>query len=849
VDQRRPAFVVVAILWSLSFLIVLPSSAAAQQGESIEGTQLQPMTTMDQAVGNALGDILNTKPEGEIKQVTVTRERAASLRLSVEYDGFEGNWLKGEVLRAGDDGDPEPISQIEVEPIELDSSGSAELEFALGEDTEEGASFASNALVILVAKRAYHRTGAKSTFVLSKTWEAATRAENVEITVYANALQDLPPTGYKKAPEPGSRPELGPADDEKAPEYVRLRADRGRYLSADEGGGGSVRLASGAGDDETFQLGWLDQEADIGRLRTANGWHLVALRPDGRIDATSADPADPATILHFQYNGDGTYIVQAADAATAKRMTGAAQESRLKLLARPSTADLVKRQSVQVPARNLNINRQLTPAANLNKSNGGSSGSNPLTMFRSGGSVTAKPYRSGSKRDAAFYFERNAPIPKSVGKPGDAAGPSRDPIFDLEEIPVMQGYVSGRTVEDAPDIEDLLGINSQIWADENLGSGIYYYVPSAYYLKWDPDKDYDLSLTDEMAGEDGSPEVLVRARLAPRFTPVQRRAAEILVRQGARAYGRPFFELREMPIASEATQSTAAEALAGHYRIDNVVVRPPDDAMGEAEISWRMPSLTRESFVELLREDQSVAPEILLQPSSGEAGLQRIPLYMGWGEPESYPAILWENGSFKRNQAPHPIRLDGLHVLVLDRNDKIQMLSWDLSNTAIVPSKARIKMNQELTRPVIDNAFFTWVDYSVIPDDASTEAAVRSITGGVSEQVRQPLSITLFDPLAASGAQQLTVFVKSRYFEADADKVTVRQFEFTEDNETQSVPFYLGRADVEVPFEWTVRLRMPDGSELEKPVFLEGDTGLQLIVSSSSLRQIFGDLPSEEENR
>jgi hypothetical protein len=158
-------------------------------------------------------------------------------------------------------------------------------------------------------------------------------------------------------------------------------------------------------------------------------------------------------------------------------------------------------------------------------------------------------------------------------------------------------------------------------------------------------------------------------------------------------------------------------------------------------------------------------------------------------------------------------------------------------------------MNQELTRPVIDNAFFTWVDYSVIPDDASTEAAVRSITGGVSEQVRQPLSITLFDPLAASGARQLTVFVKSRYFEADADKVTVRQFEFTEDGETQSVPFYLGRADVEVPFEWTVRLRMPDGSELEKPVFLEGDTGLQLIVSSSSLRQIFGELPSEDENR
>jgi hypothetical protein len=843
VDHRKP----IAAAIAAALALLLPVSAGAQESGFAEGTELQPVTTLDDAVGNAIGDLLNSKPDGEIKRVTVARERAASLRLSVEYDGFEGNWLKGEVLRAGDGGDPEAIPQIVAEPVELDGSGTAEIEFALADDTEEGASFDSNALTLLVAKRAYHRSGAKSSFVLPKMWEAATRAENVEITVYADALQDLPPTGYKKPPEPGSRPQLGPADDEKAPEYVRLRANAGRYLSADEGGGGAVRLATGAGDDETFQLGWLDQEADIGRLRTANGWHLVALRSDGSIDATTADPADPATILHFQYNGDGTYIVQAADEATARRMTGAAEASRLKLLARPPTADLVNRQPVQVPARNLNVNRQLSPGANLNRSGGASSGANPLTMFRSGGGVVARPYRSGSKKDAAFYFERNAPIPKSVGKPGDAAGPERDPIFDLEEIPVMQGYISGRTVEDAPELEDLLGINSQIWADENLGSGIYYYLPSAYYLQWDPDKDYDLSLTDEMTGEGGNPEVLVRARLAPRFTPTQRRAAEILVRQGARAYGRPFFELREMPIASEATQSTAAEALAGHYRIDNVVVRPPDDAMGETEISWRMPSLTRESFVELLREDQSVAPQVLLQPSSGDAGVQRIPLYMGWGESESYPAILWENGSFKRNEAPHPIRLNGLHVLVLDRNDRVQMLSWDLSNTAIVPSKARIKMNQELTRPVIDNAFFTWVDYSVVPDDASTEAAVRAITGGVSETVRQPLTINLFDPLSASGAEHLTVIVKSRYFEAGADKQVIRYFEFDEDSAVQEVPFYLGRADVEVPFQWTVRLTMPDGELLEKPVFLDGDPSLQLFVSAASIREIFGELPGGDD--
>jgi len=824
--NRRPlllsAFPAASLLSVLLLLLpVWAQDSRAQETASIEGSRLQPIATLDQEVGNALGDLLNTKPEGKVGRVTVTRERAASLQLTVEYDGFAGNWLKGQVLRAGSDGDPEPIVEIVVEPVELEGSGQVTIEFKLDDDVEEGASFGSSHLVLLVTKRVHNRAGAKSTFVLQKSWDSATRAENIEVVVRARALQDLG-TGFKRAPEQGSRPQVGPSDDEVNPQYVRLRAgapNNYRYLSADDGGGASVRLQSSAGDSETFQLGWIDEDEKIGRLRTANGWHLLAIRPDGRVDAVSADPTDPATVLQLQYNGDGTYIVHAADAATARRVTGTARPQRRGVLGN------MRQRAAQRAAQ------RRAPA----------SSSSRLTIYRSGGGVTART--SGSKRDAAFYFELNAPIPRDIGRPGQGEGPARDPEFDLEGIPVMQGYLSGRTADEGPDIEDLLGIDSQIWADEDRSSGVYYFIPSAYHLKWDPDKDYDLSLNDEMAEGEGEQFVLVRARLAPRFTQAQRRAAEILVGQAARDQGMPFFELRQMPVAGEATTSTAPEALAGHHDIDNVVVHPPTDAMGEVEISWRMRAATRESFVELLRQDQAVAPQLLLRPSSDNGGLLRIPLYMSWEEPGSYPPILWENGSFQRNEIPHPIRLRGLHAMVLDRDERVQVLSWDLTNTAPIPSRARAAMGQALTQPVIDNAFLTWVDYAVVPDDASTEAAVRAITGGVSEQVRQPLEILLFDPLEASGARQLTVLVMSKYFEAGADKTIARQFSFTEDGETRSVPFYLGRADDEVPFQWTVRLTMPDGQEHERSVFLDGDIGLRLLVSSSSLRQIFGNLP------
>ncbi len=840
-----PLGLIIAALVGILTVPVTGSTAVAQESAELEGSQLQPIATMDQEIGNAIGDLFGTKPDGEIGTVTVTQERAASLRLHVEYEGFEENWLKGHALRAGADGDPEQIEEIVVEAVELDGSGEAEIEFKLDEDVEEGASFESSHLVLFGAKRAYSRTGAEQTFVLQKRWDKATRAENIEVVVRANALQDDPSmANYTKAPEPGSRPDYGPADDEVSTERVRFtvgrRGEARRYLHADGGGGGSVRLQTSSGDETIFEIGWIDREAKIGRVYTANGWHLLAIRPNGRVDARSADRADPATVVHFKGGPDGTVILQAAEAATARRITGAAERSRLQIFSRPSIS---LRKSVPAqPALNLSPTDRAALAGLRNQT--ASSDAQRMTVTYDGGSqVTAVPFEETRTVNTVMGVERkNVPIPANIERPGDGEGPAPDPAFDLEGLPVMQGYISGRTADPGPRIEDLLGIDSQIWADRNEASGIFYFVPSAYHLRWDADDGYDLSLTDEMAGAEGSPHVLVRARLAPRFTPLQRRAAEVLVRQGARARGLPFFELRPMPIVRGATTDDATETLAGHHGIEQITVQPPNDAMGMVQISWRMPPVTRESFVELLRQDRAVAPQLLLQ-ASGEGGTHRIPLYLSWAEPGSYPPFFWENNSFRRNEIPHPIRLKGLHTMVLNRDERVQVLSYDLSNTATIPSRARAAMHSPLTQSVLDKAFFTWVEYSVVPDDASIQSAVQAITGGVSEQVRQPLTITLFDPLASSGAQQLTVFVRSRYLEAGGDQPILRQFEFTADGEVREIPFYLGRADVEVPFEWTVRLRMPDGQEYERPVFLQGDNGLQLIVSSSSLREIFGELP------
>lgn len=844
---RRPAAPLAATALLIGLGLSLAPSPLRAQESSLEGRDLNPVSEAGDAVANMIVGLLGSPPKGKITRVTVVEDREKSLRLEVAYEGYEGNWLRAEVQREGDRG-PDEIPEIRAEPVEMDESGVVTLELALADDVPEGSEFESDRLALTVTKEARRRSGALSNFYLQKTWRSAVRAENVIVQVFSQSLQPTA-TGYVDPPPPGQPFVPGARDEEVEFEYLAFHTDDGRYLSARKGGGGALELVkTGApGPHETFEVGWLDPEADLARIRTSDGWHLVAVR-ESSADAATIDPADPATVLQLDYRGDGAYVIYQAPAAARARYAEDAGEKRLQVFvpsARPAVLDLARRLAPLRAGRSEAL--RITPSRTLGKQSAG--GSSARIALRHEPKVGAGTFAESRVRDYFFRQERlDGPQGADEPRPGDAEGPGHRTL-DLASVLYTPAYTSGRGGSDGPSVGDMLGVKSLVWFDRNETSGIYYFLPSAYYLVWDPDRGrYALDVEYLAAGPGEEPQALIQATLAPRVGRRERRAIEVLTRRAAFGLGHPFLEVRAMPISNAATTDQVSRQLAVEIQADSVWVAHPGGALEEVRMGWRMPQRRLDNLIEVLRSGQGFQPTLTLRPKGWEEGeAELVDLHLNWLDQQSYPGDIWENGAFWRNELPHPVHLKSLQAMVLDTEERATLLSWDLSGTSTIPPGARAGMDQALTRPVLEHNFFSWVEYSVLPDEASTEAAVRSILGGVSESLQQSLEVTLLDPISATGADILKLYVKSRFLSPDGASSDLRVLTFDHDGQTESIPLYLGRAEDEVPYEWTASLVTPEGEYPEggPTRFVPGDRDLQLILSSSALREALGGLPDD----
>jgi len=662
------------------------------------------------------------------------------------------------------------------------------------------------------------------------------------IQVQARALVQPLPSRFAPLPPPGQRAVPGVEADVVEVEYVRFETDDDRFLSAVRGGGFGFRLVSSPTTETTFAIEWLDRTSDVGRLRTSDGWHMVAIRDDGAVDARSLDVADVETVLRFDPDGDGAVFIQRADASVARRFAGAVKTRRDHLLVGrignvsriPTTAipTRVTRPPLRAPSA---LPRSSTPVRGRD---------GRLTLHHAP-TLDARPYARSGVRQAVFR-KRRAEAPEPGPGVGDTEGPDARPVFDLATVLHTPGFLAGGSAGPGPTIDDLLGIRSQIWGDKNPVSGIYYFLPSSYHLRWNAvagTHDLDVQYLSSQDGED--PQVLIQATLVPTVSRARRRAAEMLVMARARIDGLPFIELRPLPIDGDATTNTVAEVLRNEYGVDSVGVRQPLDVLGEVRVGWRMSQTRVDNLVEILRAGQGIAPEMRVRAAGADDFVEAIHLNLGWQEPGAYPLIPWGNETTWTNDFPHPVRLNGLHALVLDPEERPTLVSWDLSSTPPVASGSVAAMGSVVPAAVAAAAALTWVDFDVAPDAASTEVAVRSITGGVSENLRQRLVVSLLDPLTATGAARVKVFIRSPYLEPGSDRPVMRTLTFDVDGATEELVLYLGRADDAVPFEWTASLVMPDGTEYAGTHFLPGDASLQLLVSSTALREALGRLPGE----
>jgi hypothetical protein len=150
-----------------------------------------------------------------------------------------------------------------------------------------------------------------------------------------------------------------------------------------------------------------------------------------------------------------------------------------------------------------------------------------------------------------------------------------------------------------------------------------------------------------------------------------------------------------------------------------------------------------------------------------------------------------------------------------------------------------------------------WLDYT-IPADRDREAydkqALSVITGSISSLTTQQITFKALTPLEDTGAAEISVMVRSKYF--DSRDRAVRQkpaVPITEDEGEVTVgPIYLvnrqpGESVGGDPlFEYTLSVVMPDGATHPGATWIPSDQ-LRVLIGAAQIRQAVGHVPGEEE--
>lgn len=444
--------------------------------------------------------------------------------------------------------------------------------------------------------------------------------------------------------------------------------------------------------------------------------------------------------------------------------------------------------------------------------------------------VSARPMLDVSR----FKFGLPA---EDLGK--GAGGPGALPIDLVSQI----GFEAGQ------DPAEVMRIWPQVYQDRNPASGIFYFMPKAYHLLWDATEGYGLKmLYGAAAGGDQAGAVVMAARLDAGVDSGDIAFVGDLLRAWQkRNPGSVFTELRRLPI-DKPPEISLAGGLQQVYSIpaDRIAVNAISDALGQIDIQWATDTVTKENLQIALVEDIGINGSLTFSPAGGALPPQRIPVEIKLADRATFGDFRWQRGMKWRNVTPYPVRLRYMHALLFE-NDLPIVYSWKLGDVT-VPPRAQAEFDSARVPAWLDGkARRMWIDYGVERDCAACDReVVAAITGGVSTLGAAPITFHTLTPLADLNAAELSVMLRSRYFDPRSREVQTRgPLVLKADGEDFTIgPLYQDPQAEGTLFEYRIELVMKDGTTYSGANWVPADR-LRVVVGTAQIRQSIGRLPGE----
>lgn len=408
-----------------------------------------------------------------------------------------------------------------------------------------------------------------------------------------------------------------------------------------------------------------------------------------------------------------------------------------------------------------------------------------------------------------------------------AKGPGDTPIEPMGEL---------RAEDIELDPSHVLGVFPSFFPDQNAASGIYYFLPYSYSLRWTPEAGYDLRMIYSATGAEGSGEVAMAARLDAGLGIRERQIASDLVQAYARAHSLPFTALRALPIDSISV-SIADDLRRYSIPGDKIAVTGLSDFLGQIDVSWITDPVTKENLQQALIEDVGISGRVTLYPSGGKLAPVDVPLQIRIADFVTFGGFRWSRAETWTNPTPYPIKLKYLNALVLDSSSRPIVYSWDLASAKVPPTGRAQWVAGGVPGWIDSQAKRIWLEYAVEANCATCdETVIRSITGGVSSSGPSSITFHTITPIADAGAHEITALVRSKYFDPQSREVQTKTVVLTGDGKDFTVgPIYLGgrQPGESVPgdplFEYLLTVTKSDGSETRAAQWITGNDLRQSI--------------------
>ena len=446
-----------------------------------------------------------------------------------------------------------------------------------------------------------------------------------------------------------------------------------------------------------------------------------------------------------------------------------------------------------------------------------------------------------SRNAGVAALSRNRFGVSQADKKQGAKGPAANPIEPLSQL---------RAEDIDLDPSHVLGVFPGFYPDQNASTGIYYFLPYSYSLRWDADNGYDLRMIYTVATSEGaSGEVAIAARLDAGIGLRERQVATELIAAYAKVNGLPFKSLRALPIDS---LSISISDDLRRYDIppEKIAVTGMSDFLGQIDVSWLTDPVTKENLQQALVEDVGISGRVTLHPTGGALGSIDIPIQIRLADFGTFGGFRWSRSEAWRNKTPYPIKLKYLNALVLDPSSRPVVYSWDLEGASVLPRASVRWLAGSVPGWIDSRSKRMWLEYAV-EDDCRTcdDEVIRSITGGVSSTGPSHITFHTITPLADVGAYEIAVQVRSRYFDPQAGDAQTRIVVLKADGQDFTVgPIFLGTREPgeSIPgdalFEYLIDVIMADGTTHKGAHWIESND-TRLAIGRRQLEESLGSLP------